>query len=71
MDITHKSLARQEQARLEKRLEALERAYVNEHHDHNNLKEQYSKLQEDFHMLASFKGSQLIKKLIHSETTRE
>ena len=71
MDIQYRSLARQEQARLEKRLEALERAYVHEHHDHQKLKEQYDKLQENFNLLASFKGSQIIKQLIHRNNTQE
>lgn len=71
MDIQYKSLARREQDRLEKRLDALETAYVNEHHDHQKLKLQYETLLDNFNTLAGFKGSQIIKLLIHSKNTQE
>lgn len=69
MDIQYRSLARREQDRLEKRLDALERAFVNELHDHQLLKEQYETLLDNFNRLAGFKGSQIIKQLIHSQNT--
>lgn len=71
MDIQYKSLARREQDRLEKRLDALETAYVNEHHDHQKLKLQYETLLDNFNTLAGFKGSQIIKLLIHRKNTQE
>lgn len=53
MDTQYISKAVQEQKRLESRLSKIEKVYAIEHADHQLLKEQYAKLQEDFHTLAN------------------
>jgi len=52
MDTHYISKAVLEQRRLESRLSTLEKVYAIEHADHQLLKEQYAKLQDDLHMLA-------------------